>query len=68
MLHLRRFPVAVAKVVQKDVPIFDESIGTTVGFVNADVLSVVQSSGNSAYNAKHHLTNREDNRDVRPSL
>lgn len=30
--------VTVAAVVQKDVPIYEESVGTTVGFVNADIL------------------------------
>src|SRR5271167_1525882 len=30
--------VTVATVVQKDVPIYEESVGTTVGFVNANIL------------------------------
>jgi len=33
--------VTVAKVVQNDVPIYDESVGTTVGFVNANILPKV---------------------------
>lgn len=33
--------VTVATVVQKDVPIYEESVGTTVGFVNADILPKV---------------------------
>jgi membrane fusion protein (multidrug efflux system) len=33
--------VAVAAVVQNDVPIYEESVGTTVGFVNADILPKV---------------------------
>jgi RND family efflux transporter MFP subunit len=30
--------VIVATVVQKDVPLYEEAVGTTVGFVNADIL------------------------------
>jgi RND family efflux transporter MFP subunit len=33
--------VTVATVVPKDVPIYEESVGTTVGFVNADILPKV---------------------------
>jgi membrane fusion protein (multidrug efflux system) len=33
--------VTVATVVQKDVPIYEESVGTTVGFVNASILPKV---------------------------
>jgi len=33
--------VMVATVVQKDVPIYEESVGTTVGFVNVDILPKV---------------------------
>ena len=33
--------VTVATVVQKDVPIYEESVGTTVGFVNANILPKV---------------------------
>ena len=33
--------VTVATVVQKDVPIYEESVGTTVGFVDADILPKV---------------------------
>jgi multidrug efflux pump subunit AcrA (membrane-fusion protein) len=33
--------VMVATVVQKDVPIYEEAVGTTVGFVNADILPKV---------------------------
>ena len=33
--------VRIARVVQKDVPIFEEAIGTTVGFVNAQILPKV---------------------------
>jgi membrane fusion protein (multidrug efflux system) len=33
--------VTVAAVVQKDVPIYEESVGTTVGFVNATILPKV---------------------------
>ena len=33
--------VTVATVVQKDVPIYEESVATTVGFVNADILPKV---------------------------
>jgi len=33
--------VTVAMVVQKEVPIYEESVGTTVGFVNADILPKV---------------------------
>jgi RND family efflux transporter MFP subunit len=33
--------VLVATVVQKDVPIYGEAVGTTVGFVNADILPKV---------------------------
>jgi membrane fusion protein (multidrug efflux system) len=33
--------VTVEVVVQKDVPIYEESVGTTVGFVNADILPKV---------------------------
>ena len=33
--------MTVATVVQKDVPIYEESVGTTVGFVNADILPKV---------------------------
>jgi membrane fusion protein (multidrug efflux system) len=33
--------VTVEAVVQKDVPIYEESVGTTVGFVNADILPKV---------------------------
>jgi RND family efflux transporter MFP subunit len=33
--------VTVATVVQKDVPIYQESVGTTVGFVNANILPKV---------------------------
>ena len=33
--------VAVAAAVQEDVPIYQESVGTTVGFVNADILPKV---------------------------
>ena len=33
--------VIVATVVQKDVPIYEESVGTTVGFVNANILPKV---------------------------
>jgi membrane fusion protein, multidrug efflux system len=33
--------VTVATVLQKDVPVFEESVGTTVGFVNADILPKV---------------------------
>jgi RND family efflux transporter MFP subunit len=33
--------VTVATVMQKDVPIYEESVGTTVGFVNADILPKV---------------------------
>ncbi len=33
--------VTVAMVVQKDVPIYEESVGTTVGFVNANILPKV---------------------------
>jgi RND family efflux transporter MFP subunit len=33
--------VTVAKVLQQDVPIYDESVGTTVGFVNAQILPKV---------------------------
>jgi membrane fusion protein, multidrug efflux system len=33
--------VAVATVVQKDVPIYDQAVGTTVGFVNAQILPKV---------------------------
>ncbi len=33
--------VTVATVVQKDVPIYEESVGTVVGFVNADILPKV---------------------------
>lgn len=33
--------VMVATVVQKDVPTYEESVGTTVGFVNADILPKV---------------------------
>ena len=34
--------VLVADVVQKDVPIYSEWVGTTVGFVNAQVMPRVQ--------------------------
>ena len=34
--------VLVAEVVQKDVPIYSEAVGTTVGFVNAKVMPRVQ--------------------------
>lgn len=30
--------MTVAAVIQKDVPIYEESVGTTVGSVNADIL------------------------------
>jgi RND family efflux transporter MFP subunit len=33
--------VTVAKVLQQDVPIYDESVGTTVGFVNAQIIPKV---------------------------
>ena len=33
--------VTVATVVQKDVPIYEESVGTTVGFINANILPKV---------------------------
>ncbi|MBV8894567.1 MAG: efflux RND transporter periplasmic adaptor subunit, partial [Acidobacteria bacterium] len=33
--------IAIATVVQKDVPIYEEAVGTTVGFVNADILPKV---------------------------
>ena len=33
--------VTVARVAQKDVPIYEESVGTTVGFVNANILPKV---------------------------
>ena len=33
--------VTVAMVAQKDVPIYEEAVGTTVGFVNADILPKV---------------------------
>jgi hypothetical protein len=33
--------VTVASVVQKDVPVYEESVGTTVGFVNANILPKV---------------------------
>jgi membrane fusion protein (multidrug efflux system) len=33
--------VTVATVVQKDVPVYEESVGTTVGFVNANILPKV---------------------------
>src|SRR5215469_15894283 len=33
--------VAVATVAQKDVPIYEEAVGSVVGFVNADILPKV---------------------------
>src|ERR1043166_2437855 len=66
--------VMVTKVIQKDVPIYSEWVGTTVGFVNAQIRSRVQGDLlKQAYQDGHQVKTGDllfkiDDRDYKAAL